>query len=551
MRSHEYIDINHFVTLDKTRVRLVHTRDNRLRNEQEGYYVTLSHRWGSRPEKLTQLRKSNIRDFQQAILVDSLPQTFQDAINFARRLSPDIRYLWIDSLCILQDDEDDWNKESAQMHEVYRKSYCNLSATAAASDSDQGIHAARAKDIMWEDEINLNIDGLRDTHFGLLSMIKAQHGFNEYPNFRAESRIRRCKVRDLSFWSKNIEDAPLNQRAWVLQERLLAPRILHFCKDQIAWECCELEAAESFPYGVWGFELDLEKRLKQKHRLKAHMPEADEVPKALGAVGTGTFEAHEFWKGIVERYSITQLTKHKDRLVALAGIAQSLKCRIGGGYVAGLWEKYLASQLLWHVPSVFENDLATYPSKRPTYEPGDIRAPTFSWASVYASGGVKCAKAICRQELRIRVESLHGIPERNSERFGLIDDGCFIEISGGMKKIEIEQELRTLRTPNVYYVWKLVDESGRRRILCDLDCPDDDFDSISGPDREVYCVPVHKDPTRGLQCLLLKEEGEFDNRYYRRVGYSLIPSDVNWHNATLDVLWPRSDTLPRKKIRIV
>lgn len=268
--------------MDETRVCLVHTANNRLRHDQEGYYVTLSHRWGSKPENLAQLRENNIQDLKEAILVKSLPQTFQDAIDFARRLSSDIRYLWIDSLCILQDDMDDWDRESIQMHKVYKNSYCNLSASAAI-DGDQGMYVDRAKHNLWENEVNLNIDGLRefrDTNPGLLSRMRAESERRKIASIGAESRIRRCTIRDVSFWNRNVENAPVNERAWVLQERLLAPRVLHFCKDQIAWECCELEAAESFPYGIWGLELDLEKRLRQRLRLKAHIPE-DEGPSPL------------------------------------------------------------------------------------------------------------------------------------------------------------------------------------------------------------------------------------------------------------------------------
>lgn len=192
-----------------------------------------------------------------------------------------------------------------------------------------------------------------------------------------------------------MEDAPVNQRARVLQERLLAPRVLHFCEDQIAWECCELKATESSPYSVWGLELDLEKRLRKRLCLEAHIE--DEGPKALGDVVSGMSNAHEVWESIVERYSITQLTKHKDRLVALVGIAQTMKSCIRGEYVAGMWQRYLASQLLWHVPPVFDKGLFTYPSRRPTYEPGDTRAPNFSWASVYATSGIKCGETIGEQ----------------------------------------------------------------------------------------------------------------------------------------------------------
>lgn len=225
-----------------------------------------------------------------------------------------------------------------------------------------------------------------------------------------------------------------------------------------------------------------------------------------------------------------------------------MKSRIGGEYVAGMWEKCLASQLLWRVPPAFEKGLITYPSRRPTYEPGDIRAPSFSWASVYATGGVKCGETRREQKLRISVKLLRGVPKREDGRFGLINDGCSIDISGTMRKVEIGREIRV---KNTYYVWKLVEGGDRKAIRCDLDCPDDDFGFISGPDKGVYCVPVYNDPTQGLQCLLLKEEGDADCGHYVRIGYTLVPAKEVQHEATLEFLWPRFDTLPRKRIRII
>jgi hypothetical protein len=137
LRSHQIIDPISGNLLDKTKVRLIETRCHQLQGDQEGYYVTLSHRWGN--NLFTQLRKANLSEFKESMLVSSLPQTFQDVIHFARLLSTDIRYIWIDSLCILQDDKVDWEVESVQMHKVYRNSYCNFSATAA-TDSDPGLY---------------------------------------------------------------------------------------------------------------------------------------------------------------------------------------------------------------------------------------------------------------------------------------------------------------------------------------------------------------------------------------------------------------------------
>lgn len=289
-----------------------------------------------------------------------MPSTFKDAVIVSRRLG--LRYLWIDSLCIIQDDLDDWLRESVKMLNVYRNSYCNISATAA-SDSERGLYFGRDPQCLWEDEINLNTEGIP----GLQQ--KQTHYLGNEP------LIRRCSIQDLSFWDRIVEDAPVNRRAWVLQERLLSPRVLHFCQDQLAWECRQCDAAECLPLGISHFELE-GSEVREGARLKALIPE-EYGPQPIGIDLMQISRAtHEDWKRIVEKYSTASLTKPQDKLIAIAGIAELLSTRIGKGftYAAGIWEMYLASQLLWHVNDVYEDGQLSYPSRRRS----EYGLPTFS-----------------------------------------------------------------------------------------------------------------------------------------------------------------------------
>src|SRR5438034_4872980 len=86
-------------------------------DQRQNYYVTLSHRWGKTMP--ISLQTSNQSDFERGIGLNLLPRTFQNAVDFARRLSPRVRYIWIDSLCIVQDDPQDWLRESVQMYHIY------------------------------------------------------------------------------------------------------------------------------------------------------------------------------------------------------------------------------------------------------------------------------------------------------------------------------------------------------------------------------------------------------------------------------------------------
>jgi hypothetical protein len=176
-------------------------------------YVTLSHCWGK--IKIKQLTKANISELIEGIDVNELTKTFQEAIIIARRLG--VRFLWIDSLCIIQDSDfgEDWVKESSTMGDVYKNALCNIAATAAP-DGDTGCFLERNP--LLARTCRLRIEGL--------------------PGPAPKSQVYDL-ARD-HFWRQAISEAPLIQRAWVLQERTLAPRVIHFGKNQLLWECHEL-----------------------------------------------------------------------------------------------------------------------------------------------------------------------------------------------------------------------------------------------------------------------------------------------------------------------
>ena len=100
-------------------------------NPREGEYMTLSHCWGA--AQFITLRKINIEELRQGIPLTKPPRTFQDAVAVTRLFKA--RHLWIDPLCILQDSNEDWLKQSATMKDIYRHSMMNISATGAAEST--------------------------------------------------------------------------------------------------------------------------------------------------------------------------------------------------------------------------------------------------------------------------------------------------------------------------------------------------------------------------------------------------------------------------------
>ncbi|KAF1362991.1 heterokaryon incompatibility, partial [Lizonia empirigonia] len=168
-------------------------------------YVTLSDCWGGTVSH--QLTRDNYSEFTRGIPVRDLPRTFQDAVYVAASMEQ-VGYLWIDSLCIIQYDEQDWLVQSATMDRVYSETYLNLSATASFN-SHGGLFRHGDFKLLEEEDVLLNIEGLPLAY----------------------------DRKDATFWEQEVDRGPVNSRGWVLQERLMSPRVLYFCHDQVGWEC--------------------------------------------------------------------------------------------------------------------------------------------------------------------------------------------------------------------------------------------------------------------------------------------------------------------------
>jgi hypothetical protein len=166
--------------------------------------------------EIKQLLSTNLTDLQEEIISDELPKTFREAVQFCRTLG--LRYLWIDSLCIMQNSSDDWIKQSADMENIYRYATCNIAASAAV-DGSAGCFTDR------------------DPRFAEIFRVRL-------PSLPQDSSCSDLyDIMSQSFWSGDISKAPLSARAWVLQEQFLSPRVIHCGPRQLLWECCELVRA--------------------------------------------------------------------------------------------------------------------------------------------------------------------------------------------------------------------------------------------------------------------------------------------------------------------
>ncbi|KAI9741632.1 MAG: hypothetical protein M1834_000016 [Cirrosporium novae-zelandiae] len=317
----------------------------------EGPYVTLSHRWGS--AKFLQLKKECLKNLQNAIPSSELPKTFLDAMAVSRRLG--VRYIWIDSLCIIQNNRDDWLREASLMHQVYSNSFCNISATGA-TDSSTGLFKERAPHFLHPCTINMSWKG---------------------------SPLSQYQVEESKFWTSHVGNAPLNQRAWVVQERLLAPRIIHFGSQQLLWECCELDAAEKYPHKLpptlasgQAFYKILDPLVENPHPSHDDQQSQNDPPENENT----KINLYHGWYRILEAYTKSHLTNPSDKLIALSGIAKQMAQVLRDDYIAGLWKSHLPVQLLWFIP----DDISTR-TLEPSRPASLYRAPSFSWASLDAA----------------------------------------------------------------------------------------------------------------------------------------------------------------------
>ncbi|KAF2818581.1 HET-domain-containing protein [Ophiobolus disseminans] len=286
-------------------------------------YTALSYCWGGYDKHQTQ--STNINAREESIEFSNLLRTLQDGILFTRKLG--IAHIWIDSLCIVQDDNMDWAEESAKMADVYSGAYVVIAATQA-KDATEGF-LQRRKDSC--------------TTF---SHSQTNKSF-EVQGWRAnEHRGPGYMV---------LDDLPLSQRGWCLQEGLLATRVVHFLPSEVYFQCRTTEVCEC--------------RLVSDVRGVA----TRSWPPTAGQMRERETELilSLYWNSIALDCSRRHFTYAEDVLPALSGVAQRTESLCPGAYIAGLWEIGIADQLSWQV--------VTREATGQFIRKVVVTRPTFSW----------------------------------------------------------------------------------------------------------------------------------------------------------------------------
>ncbi|TGO60470.1 hypothetical protein BCON_0035g00460 [Botryotinia convoluta] len=446
---------------DEKYVRLVVTKEEVV---QDSHYSTLSHCWGN--SDILKLTVSNLESFKAGISLERLPKTFIEAIFVARKLS--IPYIWIDSLCIIQDSVDDWQTESASMEDVYGNSGLNIMATVS-KNSHEGLSRSRdPKMLELCPAVQSKWEGAENDLF---------HIFNE------------------SIWSDRLRSGPLLQRGWVLQERVLSPRSLHFCDSELLWECREMDSCETYPAGLP--EVCKQESFKVRPLSGSDLYEGRYL--IDGAEKTMKGIAYDRWVRWIAIYSKTHLTKDSDKLAAVSALAKCTRAVSDDVYVAGLWRSMFADQLLWRGMS--------------TSRPKDYRAPTWSWASV--DGFVIFPFIFPNNKYHIEIDEVRVTPVSSVYDTGSISDGYF-----RARGLLIRDTLfKYKRSSNVPFLARKAKDTF---MTVNLDAP------VVQCGEEVIVLPIltysyePDNENHWFDALLLQERAMSPNGFYTRIGYARL-----------------------------
>lgn len=314
--------------------------ENDTLQNKKGRYIALSYVWGIRPQPV-QLMKGNLEQLKESIDYDCVPGTIQDAIRVAQRLG--VKYVWVDALCIVQDDDIIKKQQIGQMQNIYGQSYLTLQAA--------------------------NVMTVKES---FLKLRKSPNSFKLRYDDSSHVYLR-------GYTPSRVPGGSARQRGWVFQETVLSSRLLVYGEQQIIFHCREELRYEE---GV---------RANQMESLFSASPfflrpgdYRNYFRNMLTRFNPGPNRRLDFlcaWYGALDNaYTTRMLTYPGDRLPALSGVVVRFQKEIGGRYVAGIWESDLPWGLLWE-----SKNLGPHPPHQAVWRmsrPANPSAPSWSWVAM-------------------------------------------------------------------------------------------------------------------------------------------------------------------------
>jgi hypothetical protein len=437
----------------------------------------------------------------QGIPIDELSTNFRHAVEVTRALG--YQYLWIDSLCIVQDDPHDWAVESAKMAEVYSRAALTIAAANSAS-ADEGFLKPRAR----RRTVTLPFRGAPGVISGYFTV--AEPSPEDANELRDHFRV-------------DVEGGPLAARGWTLQERLLARRTVFFGRDQLHWECRSARWSEST-------------RMQPIQYLESSAPGLVALRNGLPMLGSNPTAQPQHdrtrllndWYRVLGEFTRRALTNKQDKLPALSGIAKVIHHGLNSPppgfdttYRAGLWAHDLPRALLW---TTFAPDAGTGAT---------LPGPSWSWISRAAAIHPASEAPAAVTDIILGATTWDVVPD-GSDPHGRVQRGT-LTLTGYLKRVPgirpIQREARVIG-PHSYPLSDalLYDGQGQQIASAVLDDPTDASVFAAAPG--LYAVPVRHEMTkppsamvRAIEALLLQDRG---NSTFRRVGVaSLAGSNAN------------------------
>ncbi|KAF9767937.1 hypothetical protein IL306_014832 [Fusarium sp. DS 682] len=467
-------------------------------------YVALSYAWGP-VSHFIKTTASNLEAMVKELPVSELPKTIRDAVVFTRKLS--FKYLWVDALCILQSEgpddmrhKDDWSHEATRFGDYYQNAILTISAIGAKS-SDAGLFLPRPA-----------------------------LGFEPKPVILRRERPS-GETTDVSIlpkvpsWLSEVKKAPLYERGWAIQERMLSTRVLHFAPNMVLWECHERRATEIDQAGL---------SLREEGVMYEEVSDFLPIFRNLQRKDEKASRAIQEWYSFIEGYTAAKFTFVGDRLPALSGIAAVIQKHIPQRYGAGLWESAILEGLAWLVEGDLTVDTSHLTDNTGIREDFQLKLPSWSWA--VSRGPVRFLSTLETWETKLQVEKWE-VKSAGMDTSGQVL-GARLKVRGFFKVFDLSQiglmphvdaELGTHIlehesktglvdfTQAAFMDAKLDTQHGSQTYACILV----GTAYITGLDRNggVTVGALILEPTGRLQ-------GEIEE--YRRVGFICLPFDDYW-----------------------
>jgi hypothetical protein len=519
-----------------TRVLDVRNNSVRLIDSEDiiAWYTTLSHCWGAdandRPFTTTLASEAEVR---HSISWSSLSKTFQDAIKITRSIGLD--YIWIDSLCIIQDDPEDWQREAGKMAEVYSNSYLSIMNPRGVKPSS-GCFTNRY----------LN----RKTKFPALveEPLRTAGTANgmEFEVF-ARPSIEHHEPYSRTNWVEWLPTEHIFSRAWVFQEYILAPRLILFGMSELVFFSMNGRACECA-----GFNSERSRQrfgFNREYFRELIMP--SQTTRPVGRRG------HKLWRDVVEAYAYRDLTQESDRLPALSGLAKRFRGSSEDQYLAGLWESCLIADLAWYpVTTVGQENSPDSLPHTTSSRTARYRAPTWSWASV--------TSRIKFWDFAYDEKETTAVLEEASCETNAIDStgavsGGFMVVTGPIREAILRYDLQGAGHPNSGHYWLETESNSDvavdppsepgtrvwwRNFIPDIPLHDSSLEAYIANGGPVFCLQLgirgsHGRMKRGSESVLVLTKLPTSDGY-KRIGYWILDREQYYQEIGLtdsDVSW--------------